>query len=114
MKIRKISYTKHVPGKIEHHYAAFLTRSGEVLLMGHFLNSGDAAHVAGNIMKGKASSLTVMPFPGVVVWEREEYDKNLANLAKSGQLISCVVIENAPDSINELQRFASGVLKEEY
>ncbi len=113
MKIRKVSYTKHVPDKIEHHYVTFLTESDEILLMGPFLNNGDAARVAGNIMKGKASSLTVIPFPGVVVWEREKYDQRLADMAKAGKLVNCVVVENAPDSIDELQRFAGGVLRAE-
>ena len=112
MRIRKVSYVKHIPNKIEHHYVAFLTESDEVLLMGPFLNSGDAQRVAGNIMKGKKSSLSI--FPGIVVWvwEREKYDQRLVDIAKAGKLVNCLVVENAPDSMEELQRFARGILTE--
>lgn len=63
-------------------------------------------------MKGKASSTTVFPFSGVVIWERGEYDKNLANIAKSGGLVGCVVVENTPESwSSELEHFANCVLR---
>jgi len=111
MKIRKVRYAQRVPGKIERHYVAFLTRSGEILLMGHFLNSGDASHTAGKIMEGKESSTSFFPFPIGLVWQREHYDKRLAEMAKAGELVGCMVVENAPESIEELQCFASNDLR---
>jgi hypothetical protein len=63
MKIRKVRYAQRVPGKIERHFIAFLNRTGEILLMGHFLNSGDASHTASKIMEGKNSSTSFFAIP---------------------------------------------------
>jgi len=62
-------------------------------------------------MNGKGSSTSFFPFPIGLVWEREKYDKQLVDMAKAGELIGCVVIENAPESMEELRRFASDNLK---
>ncbi len=63
MKIRKVRYAKPDPDKIERHCAAFLTQTGEVNLVRSildtrlgvcpFFNSGDAARLASDIMRGK-------------------------------------------------------------
>ena len=111
MSVRKVPYAKHIPGQIDHHYIAFLTRFGKILLMGFFLKSGDAKRVAENIMGGKASSSTFIPFPGVFVLEREHYDKNLVEMARTGELIDCIVIENAPESTEETLAFADKTFK---
>ena len=112
MKIRKVQYAQHIPGKIERHYIAFLTKSGEILLMGHFLNSGDASHTASKIMEGKKSSTSFFAIPFLLVWEKEHYDQRFVEMAKAGELVSSVVVENAPDSMEELQRFVSNALNE--
>jgi hypothetical protein len=69
--VKKIQYAKYTPGQIDHHHIVFLTRSGEMLFTGFFLKVGDAKRVAENIMGGKASSTTLVPFPGVFMLERE-------------------------------------------
>jgi len=114
MNVNKVTYANHVPGKVDYHYIAFLTRSGEILLAGHFVNSGDAKRVAKNIMRGKTSSFNPALLPGGLVLfllDREHYDKNLAEMAKAGELIDCVVIENAPESTEEILAFADKVFK---
>jgi hypothetical protein len=117
MNIKKATYAKHVPGKVDYHYIAFLTRSGEILLAGGFVNSGDAKGVAKNIMRGKDSSLNPALLPlGLVVFllSREHYNKDLkdlAEMAKAGELIDCIVIENAPESTDEILAFADKTFK---
>jgi ribosomal protein L19 len=125
MKIRKVKYAQPVPGKIERHCAAFLTQSGQVILVGSILgeqgiwpifNSGDAIRLAKDIMEGKKKSVRIAPILqglGVVAWESTKYDETLVAMAKAGQLINAVVIENVPDSMDELQRFAGDVLRAE-
>ena len=121
-------YAKATPGRIEYHCAAFLTRSGEVILIGQyvdkgdnitpssdlipFLNSNDAASLAENIMRGKRSTFRVFPFPGIITTERITYPEDLVEMARSGQLVNAVVIENVPDSIEELERFAGNILRQ--
>lgn len=123
MKIRKVRYTPSNPNKIERHCAAFLTQTGQVLLVDSvwdsrdgvswpFFNVGDAVRLATDIMKGKASSFRIAPIIGALAWESTKYDKNLVDMAKTGELINAIVIENAPDSVEELQHFASNALKE--
>jgi len=125
MEIRKVRYAKSVPGKIEHHCAAFLTQSGQVILVGSILdehegiwpifNSGDAVRLAKDIMEGKKKSTRIAPILqglGVVAWESTKYDETLVAMAKDGQLINAIVIENIPDSVEELRHFAGQVLRE--
>jgi len=112
MKIRKVTYTKHLPGKVERHMIAFLTRSGETVLHGNFLNIAHTTSVATHIMKGEKSSTSFFPFPIGLAWDTEEYNRDLVDMAKAGELIDCVVIENAPDSTEELWRFARRILQE--
>ena len=123
MKIRKVRYAPRIPGKIERHCAAFLTQTGQVLLVDSvwdsrdnvnypFFNIGDAVRFASGLMKGKSSTLRIAPIIGALAWESTKYDKNLVDMAKTGQLINAIVIENIPDSIEELQHFASNALKE--
>ena len=112
MRVKKVRYTEHIPGKVDYHYIAFLTASGEVLLMGHFLTAGHANKVANGIMSGKKSSSTFIPFPGVFIYEREKYDENFVNMVKAGEITNCIVVENAPESIEELRHFAGAILKE--
>jgi hypothetical protein len=125
LKIRKVKYAQPVPGKIERHCAAFLTQSGQVILVGSIFderegmwpifNSGDAIRLAKDIMEGKEKSVRIAPIfqgIGVIAWESTKYDKTLVGMAKAGQLINAVVIENIPDSVEELQHFASNALKE--
>jgi hypothetical protein len=106
MNVKKVQYSKHIPGAVDHHHIVFLTQSGEMLFTGFFINSGDAKRVAENIMSGKASSSTFVPFPGVFAFEREKYDKDLVDMAKTGELVDCVVVENAAESVEELLTFA--------
>jgi len=125
VKMRKVRYAQHVPGKIERHCAAFLTQSGQVILVGSIFdesesiwpifNSSDAVRLANDIMKAKKKSVRIAPILqglGVVAWESTKYDETLVAMAKAGQLINAVVIENIPDSVEELQRFASDTLKQ--
>jgi len=117
MKIRKVKYAQPVPDKIERHCAAFLTQSGQVILVGFIgtwpiFNSGDAIRLAKDIMEGKEKSTRIAPVIGVLAWETTKYDEKLVDMAKRGELINAIVIENIPDSIEELQRFAGQVLKE--
>ena len=126
MKIRKVQYAQHVPSKIERHCAAFLTQTGEVLLVDSiwdsrdgvswpFYNIGDAVRLASDIMKAKKKSTRIAPILqglGVVAWESTKYDETLVDMAKTGELINAIVIENVPDSVEELQRFAGQVLRE--
>jgi len=114
MSVKKVTYAKHVPGRIDRHYIAFLTRSGEILLAGGFTTSGDAKRVAENIMRGKASSLNPALLAGGLVLfllDREHYDKDLVEMAKAGELIDCIVIENAPESTEEILAFADKTFK---
>jgi hypothetical protein len=114
MNVKKVTYAKHVPGKVDYHYIAFLTRSGEILLVGGFVNSGDAKGVAENIMRGKTSSLNPALLAGGLVLfllDRERYDKSLVEMAKAGELIDCIVIENAPESSEEILAFADKTFK---
>jgi hypothetical protein len=106
MNVKKVQYAKHVPGMVDHHHIVFLTRSGEMLFTGFFLRIGDAKRTAEHIMRGKASSTIFLPLPGVFMLEREIYDKDLVNMAKTGELVDCVVVENAPESVEELLTFA--------
>ncbi len=126
MKIRKVRYAPRIPGKIERHCAAFLTQTGQVLLVDSFWDSqdnvkwpfyniGDAVRLASDIMKAKKKSVRIAPILqglGVVAWESTKYDETLVAMAKAGQLINAVVVENIPDSIEELQHFASNALRE--
>ena len=64
MKIQKISYKVPTPGIIEHHYAAFLTQSNEVIFHGPFLNSNDARKIATDIMNKKKKSRSFFIIPG--------------------------------------------------
>ena len=112
MNIRKATYASHQPGKIEHHYVAFLTQSEETIFLGPFLNVGHAVSTAKNIMKGKKSSTSFFPFVFGLVWDTEEYNKDLVGMAKAGELGGCVVLENVPESMEELQGFASNALRE--
>jgi hypothetical protein len=121
MKIRKVKYAQPVPGKIERHCAAFLTQSGQVILVGTILdeqgiwpilNSGDAVRLASDIMKAKKKSTRIAPVIGVLAWETSKYDEKLVDMAKTGELINAIVIENIPNSIEELQHFASNALRE--
>ena len=106
MNVKKVQYAKHILGQVDHHHIVFLTRSGEMLFTGFFLKIGDAKRVAERIMSGKASSTTFAPFPGVFMLEREKYDKDLVDMAKAGELVDCAVVENAPESVEELLTFA--------
>lgn len=123
MQIRKLRYAPYVPGKVERHCAAFLTQSGQVIIINSifdqhegqscpFFNSGDAAKIIKKIMSGKKSSTTVWPFPSVVVWEHTKYSEDLISMAKAGQLVNAAVIENIPESKEELQQVARSALNE--
>ena len=126
MKIRKVRYAPRIPGKIERHCAAFLTQTGQVLLVDSvwdsrddvnypFFNVGDAVRLTSDIMKAKKKSTRIAPILqglGVVAWESTKYDEALVAMAKDRQLINAVVIENIPDSVEELQHFAGQVLRE--
>ena len=126
MEIRKVRFAPHIPGKIEHHCAAFLTKTGQVLVVDSvwdsrdgviwpIFNSGDAVRLAKDIMEGKKKSTRIAPILqglGVVAWESTKYDETLVAMAKDGQLINAVVVENIPDSVEELQHFAGQVLRE--
>ncbi len=48
----------------------------------------------------------------MIAWETAKYDETIVAMAKAGQLINAIVIENIPDSIEELHNFASNSLKE--
>jgi len=123
MKIRKVQYAPHIPGKIERHYVAFLPQTGEAILVDAFwdtrdnvrwpfYNTGDAVRLASDIMKGKKKSTRIAPIIGALAWESTKYDETLVEMAKTGNLVNAIVIENIPDSVEELQAFASNVLKE--
>jgi hypothetical protein len=126
MKIRKVRYAPRIPGQIERHCAAFLTQDGQVILVNSiwdsqdsvswpFYNTSDAVRLASDIMKGKKKSTRIAPIfqgLGVVAWESTKYDETLAAMAKDGQLINAIVVENIPDSVEELQNFAGQVLRE--
>jgi len=119
MKINKVKYSENLPGIVQRHCAAFLTDKGDVILIdrdneGMFLNTGIPMRIVKNIMKGKKKSTTVIPFPGVITWETTTYDENLVNMAKTGQLINAIVIENVPEAFEELEKFALRVLRETY
>jgi len=123
MKIRKVQYASRVPGRIERHCAAFLTKNDQVILIDsiwdsrdnvkwNFYNVGDAVHVATDIMKAKNKSTRIAPIIGALAWESTTYDENLVEMAKTGELVNAIVIENIPDSVEELQSFAGQVLRE--
>lgn len=123
MKIRKVRYAPRVPDIVERHCAAFLTQTGEVLLVDSvwdsrdgvnypFFNVGDAVRLASDIMKAKKKSTRIAPIIGALAWESTKYDETLVTMAKEGQLINVVVVENIPDSVEELQHFAGQVLRE--
>jgi hypothetical protein len=116
LKIRKVRYAPHIPGITERHCAAFFTLTGHVIIIKStfdkqqglwpIFNTSTAEKIAKDIIKGKESSISIIPFPGVIAWETTSYDKNLAGLARSGQLVEVLVIENIPESEDELQQFA--------
>ncbi len=125
MKIRKVKYAQDIRGKIERHCAAFLTQSGQIIMIGSIFdkregicpifNSGDAVRIIKDIMEGKKKSVRIAPILqgiGVVAWETTKYDETLVAMANAGQLINAIVIENIPDSMEELHDFASNALKE--
>lgn len=127
MKIAKVRFAKHTPGIIERHCVAFMTQSGEVVLVDSIFNkrdrvcfpifnTSDAVRIASDVMRRKASSLrfapTALRIAGLVAWERTEYNPNLVEMARTGQLTNVIVIENVPESIEELQRFAGNALRE--
>ena len=124
MKIRKVRYAEpDNRNKIDRHCAAFLTRSGDVILVTAmfdksdnreypFFNTGDAVRVARDIMKHKAKSLRIAPIIGAIGFESTSYDANLVEMAKSGQLTNAIVIENISDSEEELKRFARDIMTE--
>jgi hypothetical protein len=109
--MKKVRYAEHIPGKVDHHYVVFLTRSGEKIVTGFFLTVGDAEKTASHIMRGKESSSTFLPLPGVFLVEREHYDKDLADMAKAGELVDCLIVENAPDSIDAIIAFSDDRFK---
>jgi hypothetical protein len=117
LKVQKVKYAERVPGRVERHCAAFVTQSGKVVIVASvdgwpFYNIKDAVRLAENIMKGKKNSTRYMILPGITSWETTTYDKSLVEMAKAGHLVNAVVIENVPDSEEELQRFAGEVLRE--
>jgi hypothetical protein len=63
-------------------------------------------------MKGKKKSTRFAPIIGALAWESTKYDEILVEMAKNGNLVNAVVIENIPDSTDELQSFASNTLNE--
>ena len=116
MKILKIPFKVATPGQIEHHYAAFLTRTEDILLIGPYLNSNELRKMAANMLKGKEESNFYFVLPIPIIWIAgkftESYDKNIVNLIKTNQISYCVIIENVPDSIDELKQFAKNVFKQ--
>jgi len=117
MKIKKVKYSESLPGVIQHHCVAFFTAQGNVIIIdrdseGIFFNAGIPMRMAKNIMKGKGKSRIVIPFPGVITWETTTYDEEIVNMAKNGQLVNAIVIENVPESFEELEKFALKVLGE--
>lgn len=52
MKIPKAKYAEHVPGTIDYHWAAFVTRTGELVRVEPYLNNNDAVRVARDINEG--------------------------------------------------------------
>jgi len=116
MKIQKIPFKVATPGQIEYHYAAFLTRTEDILLIGPYLNSNELRKMAVNILKGKEESKFYFILPTPIIWiagtHTESYDKNIVNLVKTNQISDCVIIENVPDSIDELKQFAKNVFKQ--
>jgi hypothetical protein len=69
-------------------------------------------------MGGKKKRLRIAPILPlgllltVAASETTKYDETLVAMAKAGQLVNAIVIENIPDSIEELQRFAVNALRE--
>jgi hypothetical protein len=118
VNVQKIPYKDATPGRIENHYAAFLTRSNDILLFGPFLTSNEGKRRANDVLKGKKESRSYFFLPliilPVVYIERttESYNKNLVDLVKENQISNCLIIENAPDSMDELMQFAKNTFKQ--
>jgi len=102
----KVTHQQHVPGQIDHHYVVFLTKRGELVVMGHFLRSGEAVNTAQNILAGKSGNTEFFILPFVAALDRETYSPDIVAIARSGDILSCVVIENAPDSPEEVREAA--------
>lgn len=115
MGIKKVSFKEVVNRDIiEHHYAAFITQSNEIILHGPFLNSNHVRKIATDIMNKKEKSRSFFIIPYLVAWETGTLDKNLVNLAKANQLADCVILENTyPDSVDEMKQFAINFFSKE-
>jgi len=121
MAVQVVCFAEEDCSKINHHYAAYLTKSGDVILKGPFLNLGDAETVTNNIMNGKKSepkvplivALLVLPFVFLPIYflYREKYDEALVDMVASGIITEAIVIQNAPDTEDEIKRFAQSALK---
>lgn len=97
MKITKVKYNGTDSYNIARHCAAFLTKTGQVILITSicddrdgvewpFFNSGDAVRTAKDIMKAKKKSTSFAPIIGAIAWETAEYNDNLITMAKEGEL----------------------------
>jgi hypothetical protein len=98
MKITKVKYTGTDSYSIARHCAAFLTKTGQVILITStwddrdgvewpFFNTGDAARTAKDIMKAKKESTSFAPIIGAIAWETSEYNDTLITMAKKGELV---------------------------
>lgn len=123
-EIQVVKYADADRSKIEKHYAAYLTKSDDIIIAGPFFNTKYAAKVASDILKGKKSTpklplvLCIILFAlliGLLLYflYREKYDESLVHKASSGQLAKALIIENAPDSPEDLRHFAEIALKNE-
>lgn len=125
MKVKKVIFSKIHPGRSKRHCAAFLTTSGQVILVDKFtdevgdiwpyFNSSDALRLARDVMEGKKKAIRIAPILqglGVIAWETRKPPKLLVDMAKNRQIVNCVVIENIPDNEEELYHFAMEALKE--
>lgn len=115
--VKRVRYADHNPDIVESHCAAFLTKSGKVIIINKsggwpYYNVNEVIRAVKNIMKGNAQYGSFMALPGIISWETNYFDDNLVNLARNGEIINWVVIENIPDSLEELSKFAGKVLNE--